>query len=169
MLLSCLEQRGELDDTLVIVSGDHGIPGMPRAKCNLYDIGLQVPLAVRLPDRIPGGRVISDFVNLMDLAPTLLEAAGVAIPEGMTASSLWPVLTSTSDGQVEATRNFVVTGRERHVDTAREGCLPYPQRAIHNRDHHEDCNFRAGSRHPNGNPDCGRQGESHSPTGLEAE
>jgi N-sulfoglucosamine sulfohydrolase len=157
VLLSCLEQRGELDDTLVIVSGDHGIPGMPRAKCNLYDIGLQVPLAVRMPDRVPGGRVVSDFVNLMDLAPTLLEAAGVAIPDGMTASSLWSVLTSTADGQVDASRDFVVTGRERHVDTAREGCLPYPQRAIRTRDHLLIVNF-APDRYPMGDPGLLSQG-----------
>ena len=151
VLLSTLEERGELDDTLVIVSGDHGIPGMPRAKCNLYDIGQQVPLAIRLPGRVPGGRVVHDFVNLMDLAPTLLEAAGVAIPEGMTAKSLWPVLTCSAEGQVDPARDFVVTGRERHVDMAREGCLPYPQRAIRTREHLLVVNF-APERYPMGDP-----------------
>jgi arylsulfatase A-like enzyme len=101
--------------------------------------------------------VVQDFVNLMDLAPTLLEAAGVAIPEGMTASSLWPVLTNTADGQVDASRDFVVTGRERHVDTAREGCLPYPQRAIRTRDHLLIVNF-APDRFPMGDPGLLTQG-----------
>ena len=41
---------GELDDTLIVVSGDHGIPGFPRGKCNLYDFGVHVALAVRWGD-----------------------------------------------------------------------------------------------------------------------
>lgn len=151
VLLQCLEERGELEDTLIVVSGDHGIPGMPRAKCNLYDIGLEVPLAIRWPNGVQGGRVVHDFVNLMDLAPTLLDAAGVPIPEGMTAKSLWPVLSGDRQGQVDATRDCVVTGRERHVDSAREGFLPYPQRAIRTADHLLIVNFSP-DRYPMGDP-----------------
>ena len=130
VLLEELERIGELDNTLVIVSGDHGIPGMPAGKCNLYDLGTRVALAVAWPDKIPAGRVVDDFVCLPDLAPTILEAAGLTIPEVMTGRSLHPVLTSDASGQVDATRDFVVTGRERHVATARTDRLPYPQRAI---------------------------------------
>ena len=85
LLLERLEEIGELDNTLVVVSGDHGIPGFPRGKCNLYDLGCEVALAVRWPGRIPEGRIVDDFVNLMDLAPTFLQAAGVEPPEGMCA------------------------------------------------------------------------------------
>ena len=72
ILLAELDEAGELENTLFVVSGDHGIPGMPRAKCNLYDIGCEVALAARWPGHIEPGRVIEDFVNIMDLAPHLL-------------------------------------------------------------------------------------------------
>ena len=83
VIIDRLEAIGELDNTLIVVSGDHGIPGFPRAKCNLYDIGTQVALAVRWPEKVQPGRVVTDFVNLMDLAPTFLDAAGVNHPDGM--------------------------------------------------------------------------------------
>ncbi len=130
VLLSVLEERGELDSTLVVASGDHGIPGFPRAKCNLYDIGCEVALLARWPAVIPSGRVVDDMVSLMDLAPTFLEAAGIQPPDDMPAKSLLPVMASESAGQVDTERTSVVTGRERHVATAREWNLPYPQRAI---------------------------------------
>jgi len=153
VLLQRLEEIGELDNSLVVVSGDHGIPGFPRAKCNLYDIGCEVALAARWPGRIPAGRTIDDFVNLMDLAPTFLDACEVAVPGSMTARSLLPMLTGDGDGQVEADRTFVVTGRECHVHMARDGFLPYPQRAIRTRDHLYIHNF-APDRWPAGDP-CG--------------
>ena len=134
VLLDELEALGELDNTLIIVSGDHGIPGFPRAKCNLYDFGVAVPLAIRWGAVAAGGREIRDFVNLMDLAPTLLEAAGEPVPDVMTGRSLVNVLNSEMSGQVDPERTFVVTGRERHVAAARPGHLPYPQRAIRTKD-----------------------------------
>ncbi|MBN1671039.1 MAG: sulfatase [Kiritimatiellae bacterium] len=130
LLLARVEQLGELDNTFVVVSGDHGIPGFPRGKCNLYDFGCEVALAARWPGRIPAGRIVDDFVNIMDLAPTFLEAAGLDPPEGMAARGLMDVLRSEKAGQVDPERTFVVTGRERHVAKARAGNLPYPQRAI---------------------------------------
>jgi N-sulfoglucosamine sulfohydrolase len=134
VLLDRLEEIGELDDTLIVVSGDHGIPGFPRGKCNLYDIGCEVALAARWPGRIPPGRVVDDMINIMDLAPTFLQAAGVNPPESMCAKGLLGLLESKSSGQVDPERTYVVTGRERHVATAREGNLPYPQRAIRTED-----------------------------------
>ncbi len=130
VLLERLEQLGELDNTLIVVSGDHGIPGFPRGKCNLYDFGVAVPLAVRWGDKVPGGRVVDDFVCLPDLAPTFLEAGGEPIPDVMTGRSLMNVLTSTGEGQVDPSRDSVVTGRERHVAAARHDSLPYPQRSL---------------------------------------
>ena len=100
---------------MFVVSGDHGIPGVPRAKCNLYDIGCEVALAARWPKHIKPGRVINDFVNLMDLAPTFCEVGKVAIPDCMVGKSLLPLLSSDAmKGQIDTTRNFVVMGRERH-------------------------------------------------------
>ncbi|MEE8397383.1 MAG: sulfatase [Desulfobacterales bacterium] len=151
VLMERLEAIGELDNTLLVVSGDHGIPGFPRAKCNLYDIGCQVPLAARWPGHIRPGRVVDDFVSLMDLGPTFLDAAGVAIPDSMSARSLVPILESEKSGQVEEDRTFVVTGRERHVTGARDGNLPYPQRAIRTADFLYIHNF-APDRWPMGDP-----------------
>lgn len=129
IILEQLEKSGEAENTLVIVSGDHGVPGIPGGKCNLYDFGTGVALIARGPG-IKGGRVIDDFVNLMDLAPTFLEAGGVNVPELMTGRSILGIFQSGKSGQVDPTRTWVVTGRERHVDAAREGYLPYPQRAL---------------------------------------
>lgn len=133
-LLQVLDETGEASRTLVIVSGDHGMPGVPGGKCNLYDLGTRVSLAICCPDRIPGGRIVDDFVCLPDLAPTILEAAGVDIPKVMTGKSLMNVLKSDRSGTVDATRDHVVTGRERHVAAARLELRPYPQRAIRTAD-----------------------------------
>jgi uncharacterized sulfatase len=106
------------------------MPGMPRGKCNLYDFGVAVPLAIRWGASVPGGRVVDDFVSLPDLAPTFVEAAGLKPPEVMTGRSLVRVLKSQKSGQVDGTRDHVLVGRERHVAAARTDNLPYPQRGI---------------------------------------
>lgn len=135
VLIERLEEAGELENTIVVVSGDHGFPGMPRGKCNLYDFGVAVPLAVRWGAQVPAGRVVEDFVCLPDLAPTFLEAAGLAPPDVMTGRSLVSVLTSEARGQVDPTRDHVLVGRERHVAAVRPDNLPYPQRAIRTADY----------------------------------
>jgi N-sulfoglucosamine sulfohydrolase len=129
LLLKKLEETGELDRTLIVVSGDHGGPGFPNGKCNLYDFGTGVTLAARWPGG-KGGRVVDNLVSLVDLAPTFLEAAGVAAPAGVNGRSLLNVLRSNQSGLVDSQRTWVITGRERHVATAREENLPYPQRAL---------------------------------------
>ncbi len=151
VILQRLEEAGELENTLVVVSGDHGIPGMPRAKCNLYDIGCEVALAMRWPGHIKPGRTINDFINLMDLAPTFMEAAGAPVSESMTGCSLLNLLESPLSGQINPERTYVVTGRERHVHNAREGMLPYPQRAIRTKDFLYIINFTP-ERWPMGDP-----------------
>ncbi|HVW35975.1 MAG TPA: sulfatase, partial [Pirellulales bacterium] len=133
VLLERLAASGELDNTLIVISGDHGAPGFPHGKCNLYDFGVGVALIAQWPGGKPG-RVVDDFINLMDLAPTFLEAGGVEPPEVMTGRSLLDVLKSERSGQVDPKRNWVVTGRERHVAAAREENLPYPQRALRTND-----------------------------------
>ena len=151
VLMQALEHDGLLDNTLLVVSGDHGIPGMPRAKCNLYDIGCEVALAARWPDKIRPGRIIEDFVNLMDLGPTFCAAGGMSPPKSMTAKSILPLLFSEEDGQIEPERDHVVTGRERHIAHARKGMLPYPQRSIRTADFIYIVNFEP-DRWPMGDP-----------------
>ncbi|WP_164100803.1 sulfatase family protein [Candidatus Laterigemmans baculatus] len=150
VLLDELEKRGERESTLIVISGDHGAPGFPHGKCNLYGFGTGVALAITGPG-VEGGRVVDDFVNLPDLAPTFLEAGGVAVPDVMTGRSLWPVLKSKENGLVDPARTWVVTGRERHVEIARADYSPYPQRAIRTADHVLIVNFRP-DRWPLGDP-----------------
>lgn len=150
VLLDELKQSGKYENTLIIASGDHGPPGFPHGKCNLYDFGTQVALAIAGP-RVHGGRVVDDFVCLPDLAPTILEAAEVSVPEVMTARSLWSVLASERSGHVALTRDAVFMGRERHVASARDGFLPYPQRAIRTADYLFIINFHP-ERFPLGEP-----------------
>ena len=130
ILIDELMKIGMLENTLIVVSGDHGIPGVPNGKCNLYDFGVSVPLAIRWGSKIPQGRVLDDFVCLPDLAPTFVEAAGLTPPEVMTGRSLMNILTSEKSGLVDPLRDSVIVGRERHVAAARTNHLPYPQRAI---------------------------------------
>lgn len=129
-LIKELNARGDLDNTLVIVSGDHGMPGMPRGKCNLHDFGSMVSLLVSWPARVKPGRRVDDFVSLMDIAPTVLEATGTERPDHMLAKSLMGQLTSDPSGVIDATRDHVIIGRERHVGEARRDRTPYPSRAI---------------------------------------
>ena len=150
VLVEELKQRGEFDNTIIAISGDHGAPGFPHGKCNLYDFGAQVPLVLVGPG-IQGGRVVNDLVSLPDLAPTFLEAGQVEIPEVMTARSLWPVLASKKSGWVDADRTQVFVGRERHVASARAGREPYPQRAIRTREYLFIINFKP-DRWPLGDP-----------------
>jgi arylsulfatase A-like enzyme len=150
ILLEKLAAIGELDNTLVVVSGDHGAPGFPHGKCNLYDFGSSVPLAIRGAGTI-GGRVVDDLITLPDLAPTFLELGGVNVPDSMTGRSLRALLASTKTGQVDPARDAVFIGRERHVENARADYAPYPQRAIRTLDYLYIVNFRP-DRWPLGDP-----------------
>ena len=126
--LALLEERGELDNTIVIMTGDHGMP-FPRCKSNIYDMGVRVPLAIRWANKVKGKRKITDFVSLVDLAPTFLDLAGIAVPKRMTGRSLLPILLADKSGQVAEDRDWVIFGKERHVP-----CRPdhsgYPCRGI---------------------------------------
>ncbi len=155
-LLKRLDETGEADRTLVVLSGDHGMPGVPSGKCNLYDHGVSVALVMRVPGSHgaaapAGGRVIDDFVRLPDLAPTFMEIAGVKPPDDLYGRSLLPLLLSGKTGTNDATRNWVITGRERHVGNAREGNLPFPMRSLRTPEYAYIRNF-APDRWPMGSP-----------------
>lgn len=80
-LVDALAERGELDDTLVIVTSDHGENigdhGMIDHLLSMYDTTLRVPLVVRHPARFPAGRVDDRLVSLVDVVPTVLDVVGV--------------------------------------------------------------------------------------------
>jgi uncharacterized sulfatase len=134
IMLNTLESRGELANTLVVVTADNGM-AFPRAKANLYDFGTRMPLAMQWPARVPAGRSVHDFVRFPDLAPTFLKAAGLDPPSTMTGRSLMPVLTSTRSGQIEPGRDAAVMGIERHFPGSRPDGAGYPCRAIRTRDY----------------------------------
>jgi N-sulfoglucosamine sulfohydrolase len=133
-LMEELKACGELDNTLVIVSGDHGMPGVPRGKCNLHDFGSMVSLLVSWPAAVKPGRRVDDFVSLMDIAPTVLEAAQTERPGHMLAKSFMDVLKSDQSDIIDGSRDHVIIGRERHVGAARRDRAPYPSRAIRTAD-----------------------------------
>ncbi len=151
-----LEEIGELENTIIAVTGDNGMP-FPRCKSNLYDSGVRVPLAIRWGSEIKArGRIIDDFVSLSDLAPTFLQIAGVDIPSVMTGQSLYELLVTDDEGVVTPEeRGFVLCGKERHVP-AQEGYMGgYPCRAIRTNDFLYIRNFKP-ERWPAGTPNYER-------------
>ncbi len=148
VLIDEVRRMGELDQTLVIISGDHGAPGFPRGKTNCYDFGARVLFAARWPARIQPGQLIEAPISLLDIAPTVLAAAGLTPPKDMNGQDLLPFL---ADSDHKGLRGWALIGREVHVGQAREGRLPYPTRAIRTADHLYVINFRP-ERTPNGDP-----------------
>lgn len=146
-----LEKSGRAGNTILALTGDNGTPGLPHGKTQLYDLGSHAPLIVRWPGHIQPGRIVDDFVNLMDLAPTFLEMAGVPAPVAMDGLSLLPQLLAPQSGTVDPKRNIAIYGRERQFSTARPGNLPYPSRAIRTPTHLYIHNFKP-ERWPWGDP-----------------
>lgn len=147
--IASLEQRGLLDNTIVVVTSDHGMP-FPRAKASLYDLGSRVPLAIRWPKGIKNpGRVIDSFVNLSDLAPTFLEAAGVDRPEMMCSRSLLSIFSGAPKINGLDAAHIAM---ERH-DGCRKGGKGYPCRAVRTREFLYIYNFEP-TRWPSGSPDA---------------
>ena len=134
-MLEYLGEIGELDNTVVIVTSDNGMP-FPRAKANCYEYGIHVPLAVRYPEGFPGGRKVDDLAGFADLAPTILEITGTGT-DGMlpvSGRSILHILKSNKEGIVDEARKYVYAGRERH-SSSRYLNWGYPQRAIRSHDY----------------------------------
>jgi N-sulfoglucosamine sulfohydrolase len=90
--LDTLEQVGLAQQTLVVFSADHGL-AMPRAKCTLYDPGINIALLVRWPaGGVPAGVSVPALVSNIDVLPTMLEAAGLTPPESVQGMSFLPLL-----------------------------------------------------------------------------
>lgn len=144
-IIEALERAGELDNTIIIVTSDNGMP-FPRAKANVYDSGARVPLVIRWPGVARPGTVIESFVSLTDFAPTVLEGTGVQALEGSTGRSVVPLLR----GESQPGRDRVFVERERHANV-RRGDLSYPVRAIRTKDYLYIRNLRP-DRWPAGDP-----------------
>jgi arylsulfatase A-like enzyme len=100
-ILSALEERGLAQNTMVVFTGDNGMP-FPRAKGTCYDSGIRVPLLVRWPGRVQPGRVVDDLVSHVDLAPTWLGAAGLAAPAKMQGRNILDLLLGRGPGPRQA-------------------------------------------------------------------
>ena len=91
-IVALLKSRKQLENTLIVFVSDNGMP-FPRAKITVYDAGIQTPLIFSWGDRIEAGRVFDkSLVSTIDLAPTLLDVAGIAKPAPMYGESLLPLL-----------------------------------------------------------------------------
>lgn len=112
-ILGVLSERGDLDNTIVIVTADNGT-AIPCSKASPYDWGVHEPLAIMWPAKMKPNRRVDDFVNFADLAPTILEAAGVPVPESMSGRSILPLLLSEKSGRIDPARSWTVTGLEWH-------------------------------------------------------
>jgi N-sulfoglucosamine sulfohydrolase len=168
-MLDLLEERGELENTLVVVTSDNGMP-FPRAKGFAYELSTHMPLAVMWPRGIRrAGRRVTDYVSFVDFAPTFLEVAGIGVEDSgmqpMSGRSLTDILFSDREGRVNPVRDHLLLGQERH-DVGRPGDVGYPIRGIV-----RDCylylrNYEP-ERWPAGNPETGYLNTDGGPTKSE--
>ncbi|MFV0590780.1 MAG: sulfatase [Draconibacterium sp.] len=150
-MLHYLDSIGELENTIVIVTSDNGMP-FPRAKANCFEFGAHVPFAIRYPKAFPGKRIVEDPISFIDIAPTILELTGTD-PKGMmpiSGRSILNILRSKKQGIVDESKEFVLSGRERH-SSSRYQNWGYPQRAIRYKDFIYIWNMKPG-RWPAGAP-----------------
>jgi len=168
-MLQELTARGELENTLVIVTADNGMP-FPRVKGQEYELSNHLPLAMMWQRGIKQpGRKIDDYISFIDFAPTFLEVAGLDWKKsGMQPSpgrSLTDIFNSSKSGQVNPARDHVLIGKERH-DIGRPHDRGYPVRGIVKGGMLYLHNYEP-SRWPSGNPITGYLNCDGSPTKTE--
>lgn len=166
-MLQLLEDRGELNNTIVIVTADNGMP-FPRVKGQEYEMSNHLPLAVMWKNGIQKpGRMISDLVSFVDIAPTIVQAAGIEWQNtGMADTvgrSLFPLFQNVDLAQPH--RDIVVFGKERH-DIGRPDDQGYPMRGIVDGEYLYIRNYEP-TRWPAGNPETGYLNCDGSPTKTE--
>jgi len=166
LMLDELEERGLLDNTLVVVTADNGMP-FPRVKGQSYDWSHHLPLAICWADGITNpGRQVDQPVSFIDLAPTYLEVAGLGEKESQMASLSGRSLVSIfRDQEAPQERGPIFIGKERH-DIGRPGDVGYPVRGIIENDFLLIRNFEP-KRWPAGNPQTGYLNTDGSPTKTE--
>jgi len=100
-MIEALERSGQRDNTIVIFMSDHGEMlgdhGLLLKGCRFYEGAVHVPLVISWPGHFAQGLRSDALVELMDVMPTLIEAAGMAVPDHVQASSLLPILTGEAD------------------------------------------------------------------------
>lgn len=165
-MLRVLADAGELDNTIVIVTADHGMP-FPRCKGQEYEYSNHIPFAVMWKNGIlTPGRKVKDFVSVVDIAPTLLELAGINEESSGMKSITGRSLANILKNETQAIdRNFVLIGKERH-DVGRPHDQGYPIRGLIRGDYLYLINFET-DRWPAGNPETGYLNVDGSPTKTE--
>jgi arylsulfatase len=121
-IMDVLGRRGYLENAVVIFTSDHGDNLGDHGhiqKHNMYEGAVRVPLIVRAPGRVPQGKVDDTLVHWMDIAPTLLESAGVPVPKSWESKSLWPLLDGRADGSAGRDVVYSELGRD-HIQSAAE-------------------------------------------------
>ena len=162
-MLAILEKHGQLDNTIVVVTSDNGMP-FPRVKGQSYEYSHHLPLAIMWKKGIADpGRSYTPLVSFTDFAPTFLDVAGVDGPEHgmqpMEGNSLMPVFRNQKDPHQ---RDFMVIGKERH-DVGRPGDTGFPVRGIIQDHYLYLINYKS-NRWPAGNPETGYMNCDGSPT-----
>jgi arylsulfatase A-like enzyme len=138
-LLHALDELGLAEDTWVIFATDHGA-AMPRAKCTLYDPGIEAASLWRWPAAgLTGGRVVADLVSNVDVTPTLLHALGVPIPAGVQGRSLWSLLTGYDSNGAYVPRTEIFAEKTFHT-------YYEPMRAVRTARHKLIVNFEISTR-----------------------
>ena len=165
-MLDILEKAGELENTIVVVTSDNGMP-FPRVKGHVYEYDNHLPLAIMWKNQISNpGRKINDYISFIDLAPTFLEAAGLKEEnsgmQSIQGKSLMNILKSTKGGKTDPERNYVLLGRERE-DVGRPHDQGYPVRAIIKDNFIYHRNYEP-DRWPSGNPETGYMDTDGSPS-----
>ena len=165
MILKKLEEKGVLNNTLVVVTADNGMP-FPRMKGQEYELSSHLPLAIMWKDGITRpGRVVDDFVSFIDFAPTFIEVAGLEWNQTGMAPTPGRSMTGifkAGDEPREPLRDHVIFGKERH-DVGRPDDQGYPIRGIISEGYLYLKNFEP-SRWPAGNPETGYLNTGGSPT-----
>lgn len=126
-IIQLLKDRGLYENTVIVYTSDNGMP-FPRSKATLYHHGTRVPLAIQWGSKKYTNSEQQRFVNLIDIAPTFLELAGIPTPEHMVGNSLAGLLNNKPRNHGQS---FTVSGRERHIYNARQHNRGYPARAIY--------------------------------------
>ena len=101
-VLDALRKRGQLDSTLIVYMGDNGFAFGEHGlidKRTAYEESMRVPMLARCPELFSGGRAVNQMVANLDIMPTVLDAAGVAIPQGLDGRSMLPLLRGQTDPQ----------------------------------------------------------------------
>lgn len=135
MILEALDQTGLAGNTWLVFTTDHGL-AMPRAKCSLYDPGIETALMMRWPGGdLTGGRRVDALVSHVDVVPTLLDGLSLPLPDNLHGQSVWPLLR----GDAFTPRDAIFAEKTFH--TAYE-----PMRATRTTTHKLIVNFEVGPR-----------------------